>query len=250
MDPGPVQDGLSGFQAKVHHDLATTLALLKKQRAIAPILEDLPAEMRFRYVSPQGHFKQMVQPVKNIWHKENLEEFLSQLKTIDPNVIGHPVIQDHILGAFNRTLERTPIVTLLGVFLVFALYLRSPKAILLSLTPAGLAILAIFGVMGFLGMDFNVVSFVGLPISVGLGAVYGVHSLHRMRELGDETVLTSSTGPALLLSGVTDIVGFASLTIAEHRGISSLGLVISLGVGVSFVASLILLPALQRTFKQ
>ena len=68
--------------------------------------------------------------------------------------------------------------------------------------------------MGFLGVEFNVVNFVGLPISVGLGAVYGVHAMHRMRELGDETVLTTSTGPALLLSGVTDIVGFASLMIA------------------------------------
>ena len=99
-------------------------------------------------------------------------------------------------------------------------------------------------------MDFNVVSFVGLPISVGLGAVYGVHSLHRMRELGDERVLTTSTGPALLLSGVTDLVGFASLMTAQHRGISSLGLVISVGIGTSFLASLILLPALRRWVRQ
>ncbi len=250
MDPGPIQDGLSGFQSRLHNDLATTLSLLKQQRAVAPVLEDLPSEMRLRYVSPSGHFKQMIQPSKDIWQKDNLDEFLGQLKSIDPQVIGHPVIQDHILSAFNRTLERTPVVTLVGVLLVFAFYLRSPRAILLSLTPAGLAVLMIFGVMGALGLDFNVVSFVGLPISVGLGAVYGVHSLHRMQELNDETVLTSSTGPALLLSGVTDIVGFASLTIADHRGIGSLGLVISIGVGVSFVASLILLPALQRLMRR
>jgi hopanoid biosynthesis associated RND transporter like protein HpnN len=249
MDPGPIQDGLAAFQEQLRQDLTQTLRLLKRQQAVPPRLEDLPAELRLRYVSQDGSFRQSIQPVKNIWHQDNLEEFLGQLKSVDPTVMGHPVIQDAILSAFHRTLDRTPWFTLAGVLLVFSLYLRRPRAIALSLLPASLAVLMIFATMGFLGMEFNVVNFVGLPISVGLGAVYGVHSMHRMRELGDETVLSSSTGPALLLSGVTDIVGFASLMIAHHRGISSLGLVISVGVGVSFIASLILLPTLRRVFR-
>lgn len=250
MEPGPIQDALVVFQEEVRADLDQTLEFLRKQKAEPPRLEQLPAELRLRYVSRDGYFRQNIQPVKNIWQKDNLDEFLKQVKSIDPNVMGHPVIQDAILSAFHRTLDRTPWFTLAGVLLVFTLYLRKPRAVLLSLLPASLAVLTIFGVMGALRMDFNVVNFVGLPISVGLGAVYGVHSLHRMQELGDETVLTSSTGPALLLSGVTDIVGFASLMTAQHRGISSLGLVLSIGIGVSFIASLILLPTLRRVLRQ
>lgn len=249
MDPGPIQDGLTAFQEQLREDLAQTLRLLKKQKAEPPRLEDLPQELRLRYVSRDGSIRQNIQPVKNIWHQDNLEEFLGELQTVDPTVMGHPVIQEAILSAFDRTLGRTPWFTLAGVLLVFSIYLRRPRAIALSLLPASLAVLMIFATMGFLGMEFNVVNFVGLPISVGLGAVYGVHSMHRMRELGDETVLSTSTGPALLLSGVTDIVGFASLMTAQHRGISSLGLVISVGVGVSFIASLILLPTLRRLFR-
>ena len=249
MDPGPIQDGLSSFQERLREDLAQTLRLLKQQKAEPPVMEDIPAELRLRYVSRDGSIRQNIQPVKNIWQQENLEEFLGELKGVDPTVMGHPVIQEAILSAFARTLARTPWFTLAGVLLVFSLYLKRPRAVALSLLPASLAVLMIFASMGFLGVEFNVVNFVGLPISVGLGAVYGVHAMHRMRELGDETVLTTSTGPALLLSGVTDIVGFASLMIAAHRGISSLGLVISVGVGVSFMASLILLPALRRVFR-
>ena len=104
--------------------------------------------------------------------------------------------------------------------------------------------------MGYVGLDFNVVNFVALPMSVGIGAVYGVHSLHRMRELKDETILTSSTGPALLLSGITTMVGFASLMTAQHRGLSSLGFVISVGVAVNFVGSLVFLPALRRALRK
>ena len=250
MDPGPIQDGLVDFQDDMRNDLRIILDFLKKQKAEGPKLGDLPPELLLRYVSRDGYFRQNIQPVKNIWERENLEEFLVEIKSVDPAVMGHPVIQEAILSAFHRTLDRTPWFTLLGVFLVFTLYLRSVKAVVLSLLPASLAVLMIFATMGALGMSFNVVNFVGLPISVGLGAVYGVHSLHRMRELGGENVLTTSTGPALLLSGVTDIVGFASLMTAAHQGISSLGLVISVGVGVSFVASLILLPTLKRVFRE
>lgn len=250
MDPGPIQDSLGAFQRQVRQDLSNTLAFLKLQKAEPPRLEDIPAELRLRYLSRDGSLRQNVQPVKNIWQREHLEEFLVQLKSVEPGVMGHPVIQEAILSAFQRTLDRTPWFTLLGVLVVVTLYLRRLRAVVLSLLPACLAVLMIFATLGALNMDFNVLSFVGLPISVGLGAVYGVHSLHRMRELGDERVLTTSTGPALLLSGVTDIVGFASLMVAQHRGISSLGLVISIGIGISFLASLLLLPTLRRATRE
>lgn len=250
MKPGPIQDSLIAFQDHVRHDLTGTLDILRLQEAKPPVLEDMPEELKLRYLSRDGSLRQNVQPVKNIWQRENLEEFLTQIQVVETKVMGHPVIQDAVLTAFHRTLARTPWFTLFGVLLVFTVYLRQPKAVMLSLLPASLAVAMIFATLGFLRMDFNVVSFVGLPISVGLGAVYGVHSLHRMRELGDERVLTTSTGPALLLSGVTDLVGFASLMTAQHRGISSLGLVISVGIGTSFLASLILLPALRRWVRQ
>ena len=249
MDPGPIQDGLSIFQDEVRNDLSQTLTVLRKQKAVPPTLEDLPSELRLRYVNPDGYYRQTVQPVKDIWQRENLEPFLRDIKTVDPTIMGHPVVQEQILSAFARTLDRTPWFTLAGVLVVLAVYLRSPGAIVLSLLPTAVGVIIIFGVMGYLGLHFNVVNFVGLPISVGLGAVYGVHALHRMRELGDETLLTCSTGPALLLSGVTDIVGFASLTAAAHRGISSLGFVISVGVAVNFIGSLIFLPALRRVLR-
>jgi hopanoid biosynthesis associated RND transporter like protein HpnN len=249
MDPGPIQDGLSIFQDDVRGDLKQTLAVLKKQVAVPPSLDDLPPEIVIRYVNADGYFRQTVQPNRDIWQRENLEPFLRDVKSVDPNIMGHPVVQKEILGAFARTLDRTPWYTLAGVLLVLAIYLRSPRAIFLSLLPTAAGVMIMFGTMGYLGMSFNVVNFVGLPISVGLGAVYGVHALHRMREIDDETLLSSSTGPALLLSGLTTVIGFGSLMIAHHRGINSLGLVTSVGVVVNLVGSLVFLPCLRRLIR-
>jgi hopanoid biosynthesis associated RND transporter like protein HpnN len=249
MDPGPIQDGLSIFQDEVHSDLKQTLEVLKKQVAVPPTFDDLPDELRLRYINKDGYFRQTIQPNRDIWQRENLEPFLRDVKSVDPAIMGHPVVQKEILSAFARTLDRTPWYTLAGVLLVLAIYLRSPRAIFLSLLPTAAGVLIMFGAMGYLGMSFNVVNFVGLPISVGLGAVYGVHALHRMREMDDERLLSSSTGPALLLSGLTTVVGFGSLMIAHHRGINSLGLVTSIGVVVNLIGSLVFLPCLRRLIR-
>lgn len=250
MDPGPIQDGLVIFQDNVRTDLGNVLDFLKQQVATPPTIEDLPENLRMRYVTPDGHYKLSISAERNIWEKEHLEEFLNDTNKVAPEMIGHPVVQEHILEAFNRAFERTPWFTLLGVLSVMAIYLRNLKSVALALLPTATGVLVIFAAMGYVGLDFNVVNFVALPMSVGIGAVYGVHSLHRMRELNDETILTSSTGPALLLSGVTTMVGFASLMTAHHRGLASLGFVISVGVAVNFGGSLIFLPAMRRALRK
>lgn len=249
MDPGPIQDALKIFQEQVHKDLSQTLGVLKSQKADPPGLDDLPAELKLRYVNPDGVYRQTVQARRDIWQRENLEPFLRDIKSVDPEIMGHPVVQEKILAAFERTLARTPWYTLAGVLLVLAIHLRSVPAIVMSLLPTVTGVLIMFGAMGYLGMSFNVVNFVGLPISVGLGAVYGVHAIHRMRERKDETLLSSATGPAILLSGLATLVGFASLMVAHHRGIWSLGFVTAVGIGVNTLGSLIFLPALHRLLR-
>ena len=249
MGPGPIQDGLAGFQETLREDLGNTLEFLKLQVAEPPNLDDIPEDLRLRYVTPSGYYKMSIQPLKSIWEKENVEAFLDETLVVDPEMMGDPLVQQHILDGFNRAFERTPWFTLLGVLTVMVVYLRSGRAVMLSLLPTASGVLIIFAVMAYTGLDFNVVNFVALPMSVGIGAIYGVHALHRMRELRDETLLSSSTGPALLLSGVTTLVGFASLMTAHHKGLASLGFVISVGVTVNFVMSLFYLPSLRRFLK-
>jgi uncharacterized protein len=246
LGPGAIQDGLSRFQDNLRNDLESSLTLLKLQVAVPPTTADLPSELVIRSLSPDGYYKLSVSAKKNIWEKEHLLTFLQESESVAPDMIGHPVVQAHILEAFDRAFQRTPWFTLAGVLLVMTLYLRQIRAIFLSLIPTATGVVLIFGAMGYVGIDFNVVNFVALPMSIGIGAVYGVHALHRMREIGDEAILSSSTGPAILLSGMTTVAGFSTLMAAHHRGLSSLGFVISVGVAANFIASLVLLPALRR----
>jgi len=59
-------------------------------------------------------------------------------------------------------------------------------------------------------------------------------------------LIARSTMVAVLVSGLTTIVGFGSLMIADHRGIFGLGLLLTLGTATSLLAALIVLPVLLR----
>lgn len=249
MEPGPIQDSLVEFQQGLLSDAARLLELLKAQKPAPPDPQDLPEGLRTRFLSPEGLFLLTVSPAKNVWEPQHLKSYLRDVQGVAPSLVGHPVIQDHILESFRRAYRVTPWFTLGGVLLVMGLYLRRFKSVLLALLPTALGVVAMFGAMGAWNIDFNLVNFVALPISVGLGAVYGVHALHRMNELGDEAILSSSTGPALLLSGVTTLVGFLSLTGSHHHGMASLGAVIAIGVAVNLLVSVVVLPCLKRAMK-
>ena len=66
--------------------------------------------------------------------------------------------------------------------------------------------------------------------------------MHRARESGAR-LATEQTGGAVVLSSLTTMAGFGALTVASHRGYSSLGLILLLGVGGCLITAITELPA-------
>src|SRR5208282_3630443 len=100
--------------------------------------------------------------------------------------------------------------------------------------------------MGLLGWQFNLANLFALPILIGTGVDNGVNMLYRWREERDKSalILSKAVGKSVTISSLTTIAGFAALIPAAHRGISSLGWVLSLGVTLILVATLVVLPAM------
>ncbi len=71
-----------------------------------------------------------------------------------------------------------------------------------------------------------------------------MHLIHRYREEHDIEAATVRTGGAVVLSSLTTMVGFGSLGLATHRGYSSLGAILFLGVGACLTAAIVVLPAI------
>ncbi len=79
-----------------------------------------------------------------------------------------------------------------------------------------------------------------------MGIDFGIHLVHRfITENGDIETTYKYTGKAVFLSAVTTMIGFGSLAlIGSFPSISSIGLILFLGIGACLLSSLIILPAL------
>src|SRR2546430_3173296 len=97
-------------------------------------------------------------------------------------------------------------------------------------------------------LQFNIGNILGLPRILGAAAEYGLNIVIRFMEGRDHggLLIARSTMMAVLVSGLTTIVGFGSLMIADHRGIFGLGFLLTLGTATSLAAALVVLPVLLR----
>ena len=102
--------------------------------------------------------------------------------------------------------------------------------------------------MPLLGMKFTMGNIFGLPLILGTAAEFGLNVVLRFMEGRDHggPLIARSTVMAVLVNGLTTIVGFGSLMIADHRGIFGLGLLLTIGMVTSLIASLVVLPVLLR----
>jgi len=115
----------------------------------------------------------------------------------------------------------------------------------LALLPVGVGFVMTFGLLHAMGQSVNPANIIVLPLLFGIGVDSGVHVMHRFRmnQSGRPLGLTSGTGKGITLTSLTAMIGFGSLTLADHRGIESLGLTLTMGVGLTLLACLVLMPA-------
>ncbi len=97
-----------------------------------------------------------------------------------------------------------------------------------------------------LGVPFNFANVIALPLLLGVGVDNGIHMVHRMRAAppAGGNVLETSTARAVVASGLTTIFSFGNLAFSPHPGTASMGLVLSVGLFITLLASLVVLPAM------
>ncbi len=148
------------------------------------------------------------------------------------------------------------IITAACILLILWLALRSFKIVLaVSLTlGVGLAITAAAGLL-IVGA-FNPISLAFAVLCVGLGADFAIQFSVRYRderrtsgELRKALALTGrGVGPPLTLAAASAAAGFMSFLPTHYIGMAELGVIAGCGMGIAYLASMLLLPALLQTF--
>ena len=234
---------LDRHQVKLVGSITQNLGWLKTQRGDRPLtVEDLPVQLRQRYLSNQGKVLIEVVPSVDVWERKPNEEFVAQVQKIAPGVTGTPVMNlqyiDLLMKSYIQASFYAAGVILILIFLLF----RNVKDLILTLLPLGLGILWLFGALGLFHIELDPANIVTLPMILGIGVAYGVYVMDRYREEGGIRIFASSTGKAVVLSALTTLFGFGSMLVGQYRGLVSLGLVMSLGVIFTLISALLVLP--------
>ncbi len=235
------------YAAALRANLAGELARLHAQMHPGAIDEhNLPELLRERFIGKTGLYLVQIYPKGDIWDDAPLSRFVAALRTVDPDVTGPPVQTYNLATIMRQGYERAAALALIAVFIFVFADFRNLRDTLLATVPLIFGGAWLIAAMGLLGWEFNLANLFAVPIIIGMGVDNGVNMLYRWREERDKSslILTRAVGKSVTICSLTTIAAFAALIPARHRGISSLGWVLSLGVALILLATLIVLPAL------
>jgi predicted RND superfamily exporter protein len=243
------RSALSHLQAQLHRDFVRMFQGLQRNLAPRPIgVEDIPEELRRKFVGADGRLLLQIHPSVDIWERAGAEQFVRELRSVDPDVTGSPVITYEAIRLMERAYLQGTAYAFVLVGALTLWMLRRVRDTLLALLPLTLGAVWTLGLMHAFGLRFTLANVWGLPLIIGASAEFGLNVVLRYlegREHGGPLV-ARSTVMAVALNGITTIVGFGSLMIAAHRGIFGLGLLLTVGSACGLVASLVVLPVALR----
>jgi hypothetical protein len=227
------------------------LEVLKQTLTAVPVaLADIPEEIRRQYVAPDGRARLEIVPRDDLRDQNALRHFVDAIRVVTPEVTGSPVVLYEsgraIVGAFA---EATVIALIAIVALLYAT-LRRIGDVLFALLPAALATVLTGAFSVLTAIPLNYANVIVLPLLFGMSVVYGIHLVLRAREANDLALaLASSTPRAMVLSAATTVASFASIALAEHWGMASLGILLTAAMAFTLGAALVALPVVMAFFR-
>jgi predicted exporter len=147
-------------------------------------------------------------------------------------------ISESIADDFIWFIIKASVVVCLCVGLLF----RNLKMILAALIPVISGMLFMVGVMGALGIAFNLFNVVAAILIIGLGVDYGIFMVNKLTR-----GVRQGTEQAIFVSGLTTLAGFGALVLARHPALHSIGITVLLGISAAIPAALIVIPAVYRS---
>ncbi len=172
---------------------------------------------------------------------------------VQAGVTGQEALNNDQMTSAMSDMTLATWVSLLGVILVMALFLRGfrhPLIIALSLI---VGLCWTFGWTALFIGHLNILSIVFAPMLCGLGVDYAIHWFARFEEeraISDaarSTVIKNvmdKSGPGIMLAGVSTAFSFLPFILTGFRGLEELGMITGMGILFIILADFTVLPAL------
>lgn len=242
IDPTKTASNLFG-------DLSKSLTALTQQQQVT--LDSLPVELRERYISERGEWLVVISPKEDMTNVKALETFIKESKQIAPNATGRAVAEQEVGGIITGAFQAAIMMSVFAIALILIWTVDKKRDVILIFIPLGLASLTTLGLMHWLNLSMNMANIIVIPLIFGLGVDNGIHIVKRFRSVRTlDAFFNTSTPKASLVSCLTTLATFGALIVAEHQGMHSIGLVLTIALSSILVFSLVLLPLLLEVTKK
>jgi hopanoid biosynthesis associated RND transporter like protein HpnN len=240
-------EAVSALQTGLLATLPDQLHTLRRVLDVDPItMADLPRGLLERMVSKKGDVRVEIFPKEDMRDEHALERFVDAVRTVSPNVTGGAIDIYESGRAVVRALRQAMIAAAIVIALLLLVIWRTVRDTLLVMIPLAFAAVLTGATAVLLGIPFNFADVIVLPLLLGIGVDSGIHLVHRwhLSRKGAGDLLETSTARAVIFSALTTIASFGSLAFTTHRGMASMGQLLTVGVALTVICNVVLLPAL------
>jgi predicted RND superfamily exporter protein len=173
----------------------------------------------------------------------------------DFKLTGLMMLLAEIFDSMIKSMMRSYAFALIVITPLMMLLLGSFRRGLVSMIPNLMPVVAVLGVMGWLGAPLDSTTIVVGAMVIGIAVDDTIHFMHKFHryfeETGDlETAVAETmrtTGSALLFTSLVLVAGFSIFGLSEMANIRVFGLLSAFAAAVAFLADLLVAPALLAT---
>src|SRR5262249_57709585 len=153
------EPALAFLQRQVYRDFVTSFQRLQANvnpRTVG--LADVPEEIRRKFISDRGQFLLQIHPGVDIWDRDGAARFVNELRTVDGDVTGTPVITYEVIRLMERAYRQGTVYAIVLVSALTFLMLRRIRETLLALAPLALGMTWTAGLMWLFDVKLNLLN--------------------------------------------------------------------------------------------
>ena len=220
-------------------------ALRRAATAGPPSLDSLPPGLHEKFIAPTGEFLVYAYATDSKADGALARRQREVVQAIDPGASGLlAVVEGMMIG--DRPWIPWIALSILGfVLLVLCVDFRRPASVLLAVLPVLAAVPFTLGALCWIGIPFNVMTWLVLPLIFGLGIDDGIHVVHRFLDDPAQPIRVAalSVGRAIAMTTLTTAASFSILLFTDHPGLETMAAVMLIGLPACLLASVTVLPA-------
>ncbi|MEO1405491.1 MAG: MMPL family transporter, partial [Pseudomonadota bacterium] len=205
--------------------------------------DDLPRSLATRFRAEDGRLRLQIEPAMDLREQDARIEFVDQVRDIAPAATGSARSVLESGRVISESMIIACVIAWIAVAILLATILRDALLVSVILFSLVLAATLTSATAVLLNLPFNFANIIAIPLLVGVGADSGIHLGIRARR-GDTAaaVYETSTPRAVFFSAITTICSFGTLILSAHRGVASMGVLLTLAIGFTLICTILVQP--------